>query len=176
MEDGEQRLVLVTKMFDDAVNSKRRDLRVRTDNPSKGVKGSERGEAKAKQYLYPSEFTKLVGCNDEEKVPLRFRTLYAAAVYTFARAGELEALTWDDVDLEHDVIHITKAVDRKTSQVKSTKTGETRRVLIESNLRPLIERLNAERQRSSRSTDRVFWLPDDEGRAIKLREHLSWSA
>jgi len=45
-------------------------------------------------------------------------------------------------------------------------------VPIESNLRPLIERLNAERQRSSRGTDRVLWLPDDEDRAVKLREHL----
>ena len=45
--------------------------------------------------------------------PWRFRALYAVAVYTFARAGELEALTWNDVDLEHGVIHINKAVDRR---------------------------------------------------------------
>ncbi len=44
---------------------------------------------------------------------------------------ELEALTWDDVDLEHGVIHITKAVDRRTSKVKSTKPGESRRIPIE---------------------------------------------
>jgi len=164
--------VIVTKMFDDAVNAKRRDLRARSDNPAKDVKGPERGEAKAKQYLYPSEFTRLVAFNDEEKVPLRMRTLYAAAVYTFARAGELEALTWDDVDLEHGVIHITKAVDRKTGEVKSTKSGETRRVPIEANLRPLLERLHAERKRGASGKDRVLWMPPDEDRAISLREHL----
>jgi integrase len=164
--------VLVTKMFDDAVNAKKRELRVRDTNPAKEVKGPERGEAKAKQYLYPSEFSKLVNFTDEQKIPLRFRTLYAAAVYTFMRAGEIEALTWDDVDLEHGVIHITKAVDRKTSEVKSTKTGETRRIPIEANLRPMLERLNAERPKGSPGSSRVLWLPDDEDRAIKLREHL----
>lgn len=81
---------LITKMFDDAVNSKNRSLRVRTDDPSDGVRPPERGDAKAKQFLYPSEFLKLVSCDATSAdarplVPLRFRILYAAATYTFAR-------------------------------------------------------------------------------------------
>jgi integrase len=131
----------VTKLFADAVNSKRRDLRVLAVDPTDGVHGPERGERKAKQYLYPSEFTKLVSCDGPNGIDLKFRTLYAAAVYTFARAGELEALTWADVDLEHRVIRITKAIDRRTGKVKSTKSGETRRIPIEPALLPLLDRL-----------------------------------
>jgi integrase len=157
--------VLVTKMFDDAVNSKRKDLRARKDNPCKGIKGPERGSPKAKQYLYPSEFLKLVS---HEGVPLPFRTLYAAAVFTYMRAGELEALTWDDVDLEHGVIHVTKSVNRKTSEVTSTKSGEGRRIPIEPNLYPMLKRLESEKGEQAS----VFWLPDDEDRAIMLRQHL----
>ena len=168
---------LVTKMFDDAVNSKNRSLRVRADDPTEGVRPPERGDAKAKQFLYPSEFLKLVSCiatsaDGRPLVPIRFRILYAAATYTFARAGELEALTWDDVDLEHGVIHITKAVDRRTGKVKSTKSGESRRIPIEPTLVPLLERLNADRPKNDPGTSRVFWLPDDEDRAVLLRQHL----
>lgn len=159
---------LITKAFDDAANAKTRALRARPDNPAKGVKGPERGVQKAKQYLYPSEFLRVMNA-DDAKVPLRFRTLYAVAIYTFARAGELEALTWRDVDLEHGVVSITKAVDRKTGKVKSTKSGETRRVPIEPNLYPLFQRLHAAR---ANDDARVLWLPDDEDRAVMLREHL----
>ncbi|HLK39415.1 MAG TPA: hypothetical protein VKU41_21800 [Polyangiaceae bacterium] len=52
--------VLVSKMFKDAMNAKQRDLRVRTDNPAAGVAPPEHGERKAKVYLYPSEFARLI--------------------------------------------------------------------------------------------------------------------
>jgi integrase len=158
--------MLVSKMFDDAVNAKRRDLRARTDNPAKGVKGPEVGDRKAKQYLYPSEFLRLVSAPDDV-VPLRFRDLYAVAVFTYMRAGELEALTLDDVDLEHSVIQITKAIDRKTGLPKSTKSGETRRIPIEPNLLPVLRRLMA-----TKTKTRLLWMPKDDERATKLREHL----
>jgi hypothetical protein len=64
--------VLVTKMFDDAANSKNRALRIRSDNPTTGVRGPERGTSKARVYLWPSEFAKLVAC---PAIDLRFRRL-----------------------------------------------------------------------------------------------------
>ena len=45
--------VLVTKMFDDAVNAKARDLRVRADNPASGIRGPERGVARAQDVPLP---------------------------------------------------------------------------------------------------------------------------
>jgi integrase len=157
--------VLVSKMFKDAMSAKQRDLRVRTDNPAAGVAPPEHGDRKAKVYLYPSELARLVVC---ATIALPFRVLYAVAVYTYARAGELEALTWDDVDLEHGVIQINKAIDRETGLVKSTKSGETRRIPIEPELRPLLERLCEERTNES-----VLWMPDNEDRAALLRQHLA---
>src|SRR5580658_3380063 len=159
--------VLVSKMCKDMADAKRRELRVREDNPAARVHPPERGEARAKNYLYPSEFLRLIECSG---VGVKFRALYAVAVYTYARGGELAALEWSDVDLEHGVIHITKSVDAETHKVKSTKTGTTRRVPIEPHLRPLLQRLHDER--TSKSGDRVLWLPDHEDRAVLLREHL----
>jgi len=66
---------VVTSMFDDAMNAKKRELRVRSDNPCKDVRAPDRGAHKAKQYLYPSEFLTFVSCAD---VPLRWRRAVAS--------------------------------------------------------------------------------------------------
>jgi integrase len=162
--------VLVSRMCKDMVDAKRRDLRVRDDYPAARVRPPERGEPPAKQYLYPSEFRRLVEC---KTVDVAFRTLYTAAVFTYARSNELAALTWDDVDLEHGVIHITKSVDRETRKVKGTKTGTTRRIPIEPALAPVLARLKEEsRHARGKRAKNVFWMPDHEDRAILLRQHL----
>lgn len=160
--------VLVSKMCKDMVDAKRRDLRVRENNPAERVHPPERGDARAKNYLYPSGFLRLIEC---PTVHVRFRTLYAVAIYTYARAGELAALEWPDIDLEHGVIHITRSVEAETRTVKSTKSGTTRRVPVEPELRPLLSRLRDERK--GKDGERVLWLPDHEDRAVLLREHLN---
>jgi integrase len=124
-----------TRMARDAQKSKDVRLQCRDDNPSSGISGPDRGEKTAKQYLYPSEFSALVEC---EEVPLGWRRAFALAVYTYARLGELLALTWDDVDLEHGVIHITRAIDTVTGRTKTTKSKAPRPVAIEPNLLPLL--------------------------------------
>lgn len=66
------------KMFRDAVESKVAALRVLEQNPLNGVAGPDRGEAKAKQWLFPSEVKALLEC---AKAPVRWRELYALSVY-----------------------------------------------------------------------------------------------
>jgi hypothetical protein len=75
-------------MFADACSAKRLDLRVREDSPAERVVAPDRGLKKSKQYFWPSEFLALVTC---PLVPLRWRRLFALAVYTYARAGEIES-------------------------------------------------------------------------------------
>jgi len=132
---------LVHAAFRDASASKNRALRVRKDNPTAHVEPPDRGTAKAKQYLYPNEFLKLVTCDE---VPLRWRRLAAVAVYVAARAAELEGLHWDDVDLVRGVIHVHRSTRRYTRELKKTKTGETRRFAIEPTLLPLLMSLHEE--------------------------------
>ena len=116
---------LVTKLFDDAHRGKPRAFQVREDNPARDVRGPDRGQRPAKQFLYPTELSQLLACAE---VPVQCRELYAVAGYTYLRAGELRALVWDDIDLERRAIHVTKSVDRSTHVVKPTKTGHTRLV------------------------------------------------
>ncbi len=155
---------LVAKLFTDAQSSKVEALRVRDDNPASGVAPPDGGHTKAKAYLYPSEFLALVAC---EAIALRFRRLYALAVYTYCRAGELEALQVEDVDLEHGTVHVHRAVAH-SGEVRETKTGETRRVRLEPTLRPLLEAL----MRGRTGGDRVIALPSREDGAAMLRRHL----
>lgn len=151
----------VTKLFDDAKNHKDRSLRAREDNPCAEVRGPDRGDKRAKVYLYPSEFLRLIAKHPDP--------LYAVAVYTYARAGELQALLCSDVDLEHGTISITKAIDRRTRKVKSTKSGETRTVPIEPALAPLLQTLVEGRP----GTERLLDMPDPEDRATGLRDDLA---
>jgi integrase len=128
-------------MAQEAKSSKLDGLRCRDDDPSDGVKGSARGESSALQYLYPAEVDRFLSCDD---VPLHWRRLLAVAVYTYARAGELRALTWDDVDLQHGVNSITRAIDRTSGGVKATKSKRPRPIPIEPALLPLLRVMRRE--------------------------------
>ena len=133
---------------------------MRDDNPADGVAGPDMGPKKSKVYVWPNEFLKLVS---SPKVPLRWRRLFALAVYTYARAGELAALDWTDVDLEHGIIHIHQSLDAKRGRgLKATKSDVARRVPIEHELMPLLVAMRAE----AKGKGRVVRLPG---------EHLSRS-
>jgi len=128
-----------TRMCDDACQSKIEELRIRTDNPSAGVRGPDRGAHKAKQFLYPSELSKLVACAE---VPMLWRRLVAVAVYAYMREGEIRALNWDSVDLEHNTIHVHQSRDDESGKILPTKGMQNRRVPIEPNLKPLLEAMH----------------------------------
>ena len=129
----------LTVSFDEAKNSKRRDLRIIETNPAAGVRAPETGGDKAKVYPYPSEFLAIAACED---VPLEWRELHTIAAYTYLRPGELYVLEWPDVDLADRVIRVTKAWNYAEKRTKSTKTHETRDVPVDLNLLPLLERMH----------------------------------
>jgi integrase len=127
-----------TKMANDAAESKQSKIRCRDDDPAAGVKGPDRGDDTDTQFLYPSEFQRFVEC---EKVPLRWRTTVAVAVYSYLRDAELRVLLVQDVDLEHDQIRVTKAWNRRSRSIGSPKGGKARDVPIEPALKPLLRAL-----------------------------------
>ncbi len=159
---------VVSKMFGDAQCSKVLALRARTDNPCTGVRGPDHGVTKSKAYLYPSEVAALVSC---ARVPLRWRQVFALAIYTYARPGEVEALTWEDVDLEHRILHIHRAIDRSAKgKVKATKTNNPRRIPLEPAILPLLSALRGED-----ASGRVVCMPPVSDLSIGLRKYLVWA-
>jgi integrase len=157
---------LVTSMCADMVTAKKRELRTRDDNPCRDVKPPERGARKAKQYLYPSEFLQFVSC---ERIPIRWRRAVVLAVYTYTRDAELRVLRWaGGVDLEHGVVSITQAFNRRTKTTKGTKTGHTRRFAVEPALLPLLQAMHDETD----GEGVVIKLPSERAMARNLRRWL----
>jgi integrase len=158
---------VVSKMFDDACRSKVLALRVRGDNPAEGVRPPDEGVKKSKAYLYPSEALAVLTC---ERVPIRWRQLFAAAIYTYTREGELEALEREDIDLDHFIIHVHRAIDRRGGKVKATKTNNPRHIPIEPALVPLMRLLCADRP-----SGRVVDMPPACDLSPRLRQYLKWA-
>lgn len=135
----------LTAAFKAAVSSKRRDLRMRTDNPCEGIEppgDRDSRKARRKTFIYPNEAAKLFACAD---IPLEWRALHAIAAYTYLRPGELRVLTWADVDLEHGLIHVSRAWDSRDEKVKAPKTRNgVRPVPIHASLLPLLKRMRAQ--------------------------------
>jgi len=147
---------LTCGMFDSATDGKLRRLRVREDNPATRVHGPDRGTARSKCYLFPSEFTQLLEC---DAIPVSWRRLFALTTYLSCRAAEVAGLRWESVDLDHGIVHIHETADRKSGARKPTKSKASRKVPIEPTLAPLLRQMHEERDGGERvspvrSTDR----------------------
>jgi integrase len=130
-----------TKICSDASESKLDAIRCRPDDPSDKVRGPDEGDEVGLQFLYPSEFVKVVTCPE---VPLKWRRLIALAVYSYARDGELRALEPRDVHEEHGRLNIDKAYDNRSGELGSPKGGTGRRVPMEAPLGPLVRALRGQ--------------------------------
>lgn len=109
-----------------ACASRDRSLRVHATPLHFGILPPKRGDSKQRPWLYPSEFARLVAC---ENIPIEWRRTYAIAAYTGLRPNELRALTWGDVDLEAGCMNVSKAFDTVAADTKKTKSAAGQRVV-----------------------------------------------
>jgi integrase len=63
------------------------------------------------------------------------RAIYATALYAGLRLGELQALQWDDIDLDNNLIHVRRGWDRHAGFVQPKSRSGQRRVPITQTLR-----------------------------------------
>jgi integrase len=160
---------VLTSMMKEACTSKRRDLRVRADNPCSTVQPPDRTDPKKKTFVYPAEFLKLVSCR---KVPREWRELYAVACYLYLRPGELRALLWTDVDFEAGVVHVTKAYDEDSKSLKPPKTRNgVRDVPIPAALVPLL-RIMHKRSRGLGEVLPIMCGLNENRRSAWMRKHF----
>lgn len=125
----------------------------------------------------PSPFTGLELKKTEEKVPeiltlteiKRFLDLakqiespwypiWATALLTGMRNGELYALEWDDIDFENLLIRVSKSYNSRLNAVKSTKAGYWRNVPISNELKSILIDLKLKLE-SRPDDERKFVLP-----------------
>lgn len=161
-------------MFRATVGSRHRELRVRTADPASGIARPVNGISRAKTFLYPVEFWSLVACM---RVPRRWREVYTVATYLYVRPEELEALVWSDVDWVGEKITVSKSVDGRTHEPKSSvkSPSAVREVPIEPELLELLERMYNDREGKPANDARIVPAMsevNDKHRANLLRKHL----
>lgn len=133
---------VLTKAMREAVSSKLPGIRCRDTNPCDNVAAPDRGESRVRPWLTPNEVFQLL---DSPLVPLGMRQVYAIAVYTYLRPGELAAATWGDVSFTTRCLEVRKARHWDTGETKKPKTRQGRRLVpLHENLLPLLEAMRGE--------------------------------
>ncbi|MCK5074439.1 MAG: site-specific integrase [Bacteriovoracaceae bacterium] len=73
-----------------------------------------------------------------------WRKIWAVAILTGMRSGELFALTWDDVDFDNNIIRITKSYSQRIKGIKSTKNSDWRNAHISEDLKNVLIEIKSE--------------------------------
>jgi integrase len=111
-----------------------------TQSPCVGIKVS-RFEEKKPEILTIAEIRKLLQAALELNHPWYY--VWAGALQTGARSGELYALEWTDVDWDNRRLNVAKSWNGRLKQYKSTKSGYWRDVPINSELERILKILRS---------------------------------
>lgn len=93
--------------------------------------------------------------------------VWATALLTGMRAGELHALEWSDVDFENNLIRVSKSFNKRMKETKSTKAGYWRNVPISPDLRLLLLGLKLKATSNRVLFDKGEWAHLDQSRSLK---------
>lgn len=93
-------------------------------------------EEKVPEILTLAEIKRFLECAKQLDSP--WYPIWAMALLTGMRNGELYALEWDDIDFENLIIRVSKSYNSRVNIVKSTKAGYWRNVPISSELRSIL--------------------------------------
>ncbi len=104
-------------------------------SPVYGLKIHQK-EEKRPEILKVDEIRKLL--HESKSIGHEWYPIWAMALLTGMRNGELYALKWDDVDLNNNLITVQRSFNRRMNTFKSTKAGYWRTVPVSSELRSLI--------------------------------------
>lgn len=114
-------------------------------SPAQGV--NLRRKIKEKQkVLTEAEVKKLMQSAKEMNHP--WYSVWAMALMTGMRSGELYALQWTDIDMESGVITVSKSYNARIKGIKGTKSDEWRNVPINGELKSLLIELRASNHNS----------------------------
>lgn len=108
-------------------------------SPAQGITIQKQEEEKLPEiltYKEIREFLRLARqCNH------RWFPVWAMAMMTGMRSGELYALTWSDVDFENRRVKVHRSYNKRTRQFKSTKAGYWREIPISDELELFLKEL-----------------------------------
>lgn len=121
------------------------------DSPMRGLELTASKEEKVPDILTLEEIRKLLF--EAKRLEHRWYPIWAMALLTGMRNGELHAMEWGDVNFENRRITVSKSYHTRFKRVKSTKSGNWRTVPISDELLKLLIDLKA------KAGDRKHVLP-----------------
>lgn len=125
-------------------------------SPMSGLVFEDKSE-KVPEILNLSEIKKFLEYAKELKNP--WYPIWAMALLTGMRNGELYALEWTDIDFENNLIRVSKSFDNRMNVVKTTKAGYWRNIPISSQLKSLLVELKSNLKLREEAVHRKFVLP-----------------
>jgi len=136
-------------------------------NPTKGL-ALPAVRARRDRVARPEEAAALIAA-----VPGGDRAIWATALYAGLRLGELKALRWGDIDLEQNIITVSRSWDRKEGPIAPKSHAGTRRVPISM---PLRKYLIAHRLAQVTEQALVFGRPGGKpfSQAVTDRARAAW--
>ena len=106
---------------------------VRNSGPFEEKKEEVIEDTKKLRYITYEEFNKFISVIDEKQWYAFFSFLY----YTGMRKGEIQALTWNDIDFNNNYIIVNKTLSVKTIdnfKITSTKNNQNRKIKMNKTL------------------------------------------
>lgn len=135
-------------------------------SPMRGLKITHKAPEKPPQILTIEEIRKLLF--EAKHLNHPWYPVWAMALLTGMRSGELQALQWSDVDLENKRITVSKSFTARFKTVKSTKAGYWRTVPISDELEALlIELKNQDPKRASVLPQFWEWSKGEQARVLQ---------
>ncbi|MBP9680560.1 MAG: site-specific integrase [Bacteriovorax sp.] len=113
-------------------------------------------EEKVPEILTLTEIKKFLDLAKQIQSP--WYPIWATALLTGMRNGELYALEWDDIDFENLLIRVSKSYNSRLNSVKSTKAGYWRNVPISNELKSIFIELKLNLE-SRPDNEQRFVLP-----------------
>ena len=110
-------------------------------NPVTNVKFDQKRVKQFEPTILTKEEIKLLLYHTKLHFPDTFYPIFATAIYTGARSGELYSMLRSDLDLDNRMISISKSWNKQRG-IKGTKNGETRIIPISNSILPLIRELS----------------------------------
>ena len=94
--------------------------------------------------------------------------IWATALLTGMRSGELYALEWDDVDFENGIVRVSKSFNKRMNEIKSTKAGYWRNVPLSEELRSLFLSLKSSGEGKFVLPRFRDWQRGDQSKVLKM--------
>lgn len=107
--------------------------------PTDGLKVGKLVEDRPPEILNIEEIRGLLV--QAKKLEHPWYPIWAVALLTGMRSGELQALLWTDVDFTKSMITVSKSFDKRTRKIKTTKAGYWRNVPISDELKSFLLKL-----------------------------------